>query len=159
MAGNVDYLVRTDLAQQLQQGSGTTLSWRVEQNGSFSGLKAGQQYRQEILGCAGQELTIEATACRGVLLGRFDREPIIFHSGERFHKVSQFDAEETHTAIDVGQVPGAAIVQALARDLHQHRQEEEVVLKKRVRGHLPPLGRNAKHNFESALGRRMRAHV
>src|ERR1044071_2595296 len=52
----------------------------------------------------------------------------------------------------------AAGAQPLTDHVDQLRQEEKVILKKRVRRHVPADGRNAKHYFQSPFGRRLRPH-
>ena len=53
----------------------------------------------------------------------------------------------------------AAGAQLLAHGLDQFRQEEKVILKERIRRHLPTLRRNAKHHFQTPFRRRTRPHV
>src|ERR1035438_10104666 len=50
-----------------------------------------------------------------------------------------------------------AAAQAITHGLQQLRQQEEVILKERIRRHFPTLGRDAQDYLDSAFGRRMRA--
>ena len=84
---------------------------------------------------------------------------VVFHPDKRFNRVRQFDAEKPDAAIQVRQMPRPACAEKFADGFNQLGQQEKIVLKKRVRRHVPVFRRYPQHHLDAAFRRRIFADV
>ena len=56
-------------------------------------------------------------------------------------------------------MPRPAALQTLAHHLDQFRQQEEIVLKERIRRHVPTFRLDAQHDFQAPFRRWMGPHL
>src|ERR1035438_9412277 len=156
VAGYVDNLRRPHPAQQLQRLRPATLARRVQQYRRRLGRKTRQQRRQKFLRGPRYEFAVGASARNGVPPRRLDRQTVQLHADKGLDQVTQLKAEEANTAIYIHEMACPAAAQAITHGFQQLGQQEEVILKERIRRHFPTLGRDAQDYLDSAFGRRMR---
>src|ERR1039458_4622770 len=156
VAGYVDNLRRPHPAQQLQRLRPATLARRVQQHRRRLGRKTRQQRRQKFLRGPRYEFAVGASARNGVPPRRLDRQTVQLHADKGLDQVTQLKAEEANTAIYIHEMACPAAAQAITHGFKQLGQQEEVILKERIRRHFPILGRDAQDYLDSAFGRRMR---
>jgi hypothetical protein len=82
-----------------------------------------------------------------------------FHAHKPLEQVRHFDPEKADSAIRVHQESHAALRHTVTHRFHQLRQQEEVILEKGMRRHLPILRRNAQRHFDPSFRRRVRPHL
>ena len=90
---------------------------------------------------------------------RRDGALVVFHARERLHRPRRFNAKKTNATIQVNEMTRAARLQKRVDRLNKPGQQMKVVLKKRVRRHLPILRLHAQHHLDAAFGRWIGPHL
>ena len=157
MTRHINHLRRLCFTQQLQRLRQTAFARRVEQNRRLFRRKLFQQFRQNRLHRRRQEPPVADFSRPRVAPRRLDGALVVFHADERFNRVRQFNAEKTDAAIQIRQMPRAAVAEQSAHGFHELRQQGKIVLEKRIRRHVPVFRRHAQNDLDSPLRRRMRA--
>lgn len=153
MAGHIENLGGPHRPEGCQHGFDAARPRRVEDHGRRIRHHSFEQPRQRLLRTGRHEASVGDPPGRRVPLRGADGQPVQFHPHEGLDPVGEFDAEETHAAEDIHEVPGARVLQPRPDGLHQPRQEVEVVLEKRVGRQLPAGRRQPQHDLDPALRR------
>jgi len=114
-------------AQRLQDTRLAALARRIEQHGRRLRGETRKQRRQDLFCSTRDKLAVGPPTGRSIPTRGLDRQTVQFYADKRLDEVAEFDTEEPDPAIDIQQILRSALSQALAHDLHQSRQQEEVV--------------------------------